>query len=161
VKLLPYTLYLLLIALDQTILKDILAIYGVSINVTALLVLSVALYKSEVTAIWFGFAAGLIMAAGRSATIGWHVGLLAFIGVTAFHIRERLNLDSLYAKLLLIFGGTLLHNILVLLIDQTEGFIFLLWANAVPGAVYTSLVALVFFAVKERMVTYQKIREIF
>jgi hypothetical protein len=87
--------------------------------------------------------------------------VLAFVGLTAFHVRERLNLDSLLAKLLLMFGGIFFHNIAVLIIDQAGGFLYLLGANALPGAVYTSLLALLFFGFKEGLFTYQRLKAIF
>jgi len=60
----PYLIYLLLVALHVVILKDVTTIYTVPLNLSAFLVLAVTLYKDDMTAIWFGFFAGLVMAAG-------------------------------------------------------------------------------------------------
>ena len=160
-RVIPYFLYLLLIALHQVILSDVTSVYGVTINLAAFLVLAVAVYKTEVAATWFGFAAGVTVAAGLPLQMGWHALVLVVLGMAAFHVRERLNLDSLYAKLLLMFGGILLHNVFVILINQADGFLFLLWSSALPGAAYTCLVALVYFAFKDGLITYQKLETIF
>ncbi len=157
----PYLLYLLLIALHQVVFKDVTGIVTASLNLTALLVLAVALYKTELVAMWFGFAAGLVMAAGAPSLVGWQAIFLGAIGLAAFHIKERLNLDSLTAKLLLVFGGVLAHNILTLILGGADGFLFLLWSAALAGAVYTTLIGLVFFLFKEGRVTYARIRELF
>ena len=160
-RLIPYILYLLLIALHQVILADVTSVYGATINLAAFLVLAVAVYKTEVAVAWFGFAAGIMLAAGLPLQMGWHALVLVVLGMAAFHVRERLNLDSLYAKLLLMFVGILLHNVLVILISQANGFLYLLWSSALPGAIYTSLVAMVYFAFKEGLITYQRLKTIF
>jgi len=160
-KAIPYVFYLALIAMHQVIWRDVTSIFGVTINLTAFLVIAVALYKTETIAAWFGFGAGLLLAAGRPDVIGWHALILAFLGLTAFHVRERLNLDSLYAKMLLVASGVLLHNILETLVDQTQGLLYLLWSSAIPGALYTCILALLFFSIKEGHITIQKLKAIF
>ncbi|HUV30997.1 MAG TPA: rod shape-determining protein MreD [Acidobacteriota bacterium] len=160
-RLIPYILYLFVLGMHEVIWRDVTSIFGVSINLAAFLVMAVTLYKSDVISVWFGFAAGLVLAAGLPQSFGWHALALALVAQVAYTVRARLNLDSLFAKLLLMFCGILLHNVLVLLIDQAGGFPYLLFANALTGAVYTSILAMLFFAFKEGLVTYQKLKAIF
>ncbi len=160
-KLIPYLVYLLLIAMHEVIWRDVTAIHGVTINLAAFLVLAVALYKSELTVVWFGFFAGLILAAGMPDRLGWHALALSAVAFTAFHVRERINLKSPFAKFLLMLGGLFLHNVLVVLINQSGGFLYLVWHSALTGAVYTSILTLLFFAFKDGYVTVRKIRDIF
>ena len=157
----PYLLYLLLIAMHQVIWRDVTSIFGVAINITAFIVVLVALYKTEMIAVWFGFLAGVVMAAGNPAMTGWHAFALAVLGLVAYHVSERLNLESLYARLLLVSCIVLIHNFLKLLIDQTGDLFYLLWTSVITGAVYTTILALLFFAIKERKITVQKLRAFF
>ncbi|UCC43871.1 MAG: rod shape-determining protein MreD [Candidatus Zixiibacteriota bacterium] len=157
----PYILYLFLIAMHEVIWRDVTSIYGVSINFTAFVVVAVAIYKSEMIALWFGFLAGLMMAAGLPHSFGLHAVILTIIGLSAYHVRRLLNLDSIYAKLLLMLAGILVHNVLRVLVDQADGFIYLLWSSVLPGAVYTAAMTWFFFALKEGLITYKKLRAIF
>ena len=160
-KLIPFILYLLLIAVHEVMIREATTIYSAAINLPGFLVLAVAIYKPEIVSIWFGFAAGLVMAAGRPDLFGWHALTMAALGLVTFHFRERLNLESLYSKLVLIFGGVLLHNSLLLTINGGGGFLYLWLVSALPGAVYTAAVGWIFFLVKEKKITYEKAKAIF
>jgi cell shape-determining protein MreD len=95
------------------------------------------------------------------AQLGWHGLIMAGLALVACRVRERLNLDSLRARLLLVLGGLLTHNVIVLLISQADGFLINVFTYALAGAVYTTLLAWFFFLVKERIITVEKIRTIF
>jgi rod shape-determining protein MreD len=161
VRLLPYILYLILIAMHQVFMRDLTAIAGSRIDLAALIVLAVALYKSEVITLWFGLFAGIVMAAATPATMGWHGLFLALVGVTAFHLREKLNLESFYSKILFMFGGVVVHTIGTLIIERTDGVLVRIWTNALPDAVYTTIVALAFLLFKDGVITYRKFKSIF
>ncbi len=160
-RVIPFILYLLLIAAHEVIVRDVTTIYSATIDLPGLLVLAVAIYKPEVVCTWFGFAAGLVMAAGRPDLFGWHALMMAAMGMATYHFRERLNLESLYSKLVLIFGGVLVHGTLVLAVNGGAGFVYLWLTNALPNAVYTAAVGLVFFLFKEKKITFQKIKAVF
>ncbi|HOD66114.1 MAG TPA: rod shape-determining protein MreD [candidate division Zixibacteria bacterium] len=157
----PYLLYLLLVAFHEVILRDLTAIYGVTINLPVLLVLGVALYKPEAAALWFGFAAGLAASAARPELSGWYALLTAGLAAAAWHVRERLNLEALLSKLLLVFLGVLAYNLVAAAVGGLEGYWFHVYRLQIPGAVYTALVAWVFFLFKERRVTAQKLKAMF
>jgi len=161
-RVIPFILYLFLIAADQVMLKEFTAVYSAQINVAALLVLAVAVYKQELVAARFGLAAGLVLAAGHPALMGWQALWLVGLGLLAFHTREQLNLESLYARLLLVLGGVIVHNLLVLVTTSgiTE-FWYSLITTVLPGAVYTTLVAWLFFLFKEGRITWAKVRALF
>ncbi|MCK4373445.1 MAG: hypothetical protein KAW61_09865 [candidate division Zixibacteria bacterium] len=160
-RVIPFILYLLLIALHEVMLRDITTVFTAEINLAALIALTVAVYKPELVTTWFGFAAGLVLAAGMPDLIGWHALWLAGLGLLAYHTRERLNLDSLYAKLLLLLGGIFLHNVMVLITFGAEDFLFLLVTAALPGAVYTTLIGWLFFLIKEGRITWTRIKALF
>ncbi len=157
----PYILYLLLIAMHVVILRDVTTIFGAAINLPALIVLMVALYKEDTPAIWFGFLAGMVASAGLPFRMGWHALVMAAVALAASQVKIRLNLDSLKAKLLLVAGGVFVHNVAVLVIDQGMGVFSPLILSAVTGAIYTSVIAWLFFLLKEGIVTTQKIKSIF
>jgi cell shape-determining protein MreD len=160
-RLIPYLLYLLLVGLHQVILKDVTMIYNAAINVPAFLVLAIAIYKSETSATWFGFLVGVVLAGGMHYRIGWHALILASLALATFHFRQRLNLDSMYSRVMLITGGVFVYNILALVVDQPDAFIYQLWSNALLGAVYTALVVWGFFLFKDGKITFQKLKAIF
>ncbi|MEW5796855.1 MAG: hypothetical protein AB1772_10920 [Candidatus Zixiibacteriota bacterium] len=158
----PYVIYLIIIALHAVILQGITSIYTASLNLPAFIVLAVGLYKEDIPATWFGFAAGLVAFAGAPPTqLGWHGLIMAGLALGARRVRERLNLESLKARLLVVFGGLVIHNVIVLLISQADAFLINLLRYALAGAVYTSLIAWLFFLVKERVITVEKVKAIF
>lgn len=161
IRLLPFVLYLLLIALHQEILRQGTSILSAEINLPAFLVIAVAIYKSELVSGWFGFAAGLVTAAGEPGLLGWQALAMSMLGIAAFHVHRRFNVESLYAKLLLIVAGVLLHNIFSILVRGGEAFFYLLLDSAFPGAVYTMIIAWGFFLLKEKKITFQKVKAIF
>jgi hypothetical protein len=161
VKIIAYIIYLLLIGLHVVVLRDMTGILGVVINLPAALVLLVALYKNEVSATWFGFAAGLVAAAGVPGRMGWYALLMAVLALAACFVKERLNLDSLKARLLLVLGGVFVHNAAVLVISRADSFLILVASSALTGAIYTTLIAWLFFLMKEGRLTVEKIKSIF
>ncbi len=158
----PYILYLLLVGLHGVVLDEVTVIWSAHLNLPAFLVLAVALYKDDIPATWFGFFVGLVAAAGGPpAQLGWQTLFMAALALAASYVRERLNLDSLKAKLLLMFGGILVHNVGLLIISQTDGLFTHLITTALTGTVYTTVVAWLFFLVKERRLTMARIKALF
>ncbi len=158
----PYLIYLLLVALHVVILKDVTTIYAVPLNLSAFLVLAVTLYKDDVTAIWFGFFAGLVMAAsGPPSQLGWQALVMASLALVGCYVKVRLNLDSLKAKLIFVLGGIFLHNLAVLIISRTDGFFFYVVSYAITGAIYTTVIAWFFFMIKEKRITAARVKALF
>jgi hypothetical protein len=162
VRVIPYLIYLLLIAFHVVILQDATSIYTAFLNLPALIVLVVAIYKDDLPATWFGFVAGLVAFAGGPPTqLGWQGLLMGALALIACQVRDRLNLESLRAKLMLVAGGILAHNTVVLLISRADGFLLSLATFVLAGAVYTSVAAWLFFLFKERVITIDRIKAIF
>ena len=160
-RVIPYILYALLIGFHQVILKDLVGIAEFTFNIPVLVVLLVALYKDETIAMWFGFAAGLTMSAGEPLLLGWNGLIMAVLGLAGFHVRQRLNLDSLYSKLLMVLGGVFLYNLIWTLVGGAAGFFHLLWAEVLFGTLYTGFFAWLFFLFKEKIITWQRTKELF
>ena len=160
-RLIPFLLYLWLVGFYQVILGEVVSIYGVTINLPALIVLLVGLYKSELDSCWFGFLVGLVAYAGATDMLGWYAFVMALIGYFAYHARARINLDSIYSKLLLVLAGVFVHNVIVLIISKSDSVLVLLATKALTGALYTTIIAWVYFLVKDGKVTFQKFKAIF
>lgn len=160
-RLIPYLAYLLLIACHQVILSDLTSMFGVKLSLTAFLVIAVAINKSEMTSLWFGFAAGLTLLAGFPELMGVGGLVTAMLGLAAYHARERLNLDSLYSKLLLVLGGLIIYNACLLLVKDWTSFFHLFLVSALPNAIYTTLLSWLFFLMQDGRLTYRKIRSVF
>ncbi|KAA3635155.1 MAG: hypothetical protein DWP97_05330 [Calditrichaeota bacterium] len=160
-KYIPYLLYFWLIAMHQVFLSDVTSIFGVKINLPLLIVALVAVYKEEIEILWFGFFVGLIGFQGANDYMIWQVLMVTVIGVVTYHFKERLNLESLFARLILVFSVILVHNIFTLLLELNEGFFNTLFVNALPSAVYTTIFGWIFFLIKNDRLTYKKIKSIF
>jgi len=161
VRVLPYLIYLLLLAGHVVIFRELTSIWGATINLAAFMVLAVSLYKSELIAAWFGLAVGILLAAQSPQLMGWHAVSLAALGVLGYHVKDQLNLDSLYTRLLFILGGVFLHSIAEIIITGGGQILYRLGTNALPSAVYTVVVAIVFFLFKDGVITYRKFKSIF
>ena len=161
IRIIPYILYLLLISFHDVILDDATRIFNASIHLSTLFVFAVALYKSEITATWFGFAVGIVTSAEVPQMMGWHAFLLACLAVLAYQVRQRLNLESIYSRILVIAGGVLVVGLINLLLESFDSFFYLIWGRVLLGTIYTSLVAWIFFMFKDGRITYQKIKAIF
>jgi len=160
-RIVPFILYLLLIAFYQVVLYNPTAIHGITMNIAGLTVLFVALYKPELTATWFGFFAGIVLASGEPGQIGWQAASLAGLGLVAFHVREKLNLDSLLAKVLLVFIGIVIHNFLSWIIDPSLRQFALFLPFVLGGALYTTVISIFFFFIRDGLITRRKIQQLF
>jgi hypothetical protein len=160
-SIIPYFLYLVLIAFHEVILQGATSIRGVSINLPAILVFTVALHKSESATAWFAFFTAIVMCAGTPLTMGWNALGLVVLSVTIYHAREQLNLDSMAAKLILLIAGVLAHNILNIAINQPSDFGYQLWRIALTGTLYTGGVAYLLYAFFARMTSGRRARTLF
>ncbi len=160
-KFIPYFLYFWIIAMHQVFLADVTSIFGAKINLAVLIVLLVSMYKSEITSVWFGLCVGIIGYAGITELSPWHVLVMASIALAAFHIKEKMNLDSLLARVSFIFCGVLVHNIIVLVLEVNDGFLIYVVRYALPGAIYTTIIGTIFFLIKDGVFTFDKTKSIF
>jgi rod shape-determining protein MreD len=161
IRVIPFLLYLWLVSLHQVLLGEAVTIYGVGINLPALVVLLVGLHKSELDACWFGFMVGLVAYVGTDNMTGWHALVMTLIGYLAYHARSRVNLESLWSRLLLVFAGVAVHNIVMLAMGRSDAVLFLLVTRALTGALYTTIIAWIFFLFSEGKITFQKFKAIF
>jgi rod shape-determining protein MreD len=161
IRLVPFLLYLWLIGLHQVFLAEFTSIYGIEINLPALLVLLVAIYKSELDSCWFGFLVGFVAQAGFSSMTGWYALSMALIGLLAYHVRVRINLENLLSRLAVVFSGVFIHSAILLILSGSDQWLYQLFTQALLGAMYTTLVGWAFFLIKEGKITFRKFKAIF
>lgn len=163
-SIIPYVLYLLLIACYRTLLSGLLSIGQAQIDLAALIVLLTALNKSDMEAVWFGVVAGLIYDAPDPSRLGVHALIFAVMAAATSQAKERLNLDSIQSRMILILGGLIFYSIPYTLIYPTSGtseFFQLLWKAALPSIAYTAALAWIYFMLQSGRLSYARIRSIF
>jgi len=161
---LPYLLYLLLIAFYRTNLIGLFSIGSAEIYLTALIVLLVALNKDYLTTLWFSFAAGLIYDAPDPSHLGVHMLILIVLGLAASHAKERLNLDSITSRLLLILSGLFVYSLPYTLIYATSGtteFFRLLIRVAIPSVLYSTVLGWGYFMIQTGRLSFARLKSIF
>ena len=161
ISLLPYIFYCFLIGFHQIILKDITALYAFEINLPALIVVLIAMHKTEIPAVWFGFTAGIIVATVSPELMGWHALFLAVIAYVTSHLSERMNLESFFTRITIVVAAIFLHSAFTEILLQSEAFYDLLILSILPGTIYTSLVASVYFLLEDGKFSIEKLKESF
>jgi rod shape-determining protein MreD len=163
-RVIPYVVYLLLIACYRTLLAGVLSIGQAHIDLAALIVLLLALNKEEKETVWFALAAGLIYDAPDPSRLGVHALIFTVMAVMALQARERLNLDSIQSRLILVLAGLVFYSIPYTLIYPTSGsseFFRSLWSAALPSIVYSAILAWIFFMAQSGRLSFARIRSIF
>lgn len=160
-RVIPYIVYLVLIGFHQELTGSLLAIGRTHLDLTALLVSLVALYKEDREAVWFAFAAAIVFSAEKSPWIGLHALVLTLTAMTISRIKFRLNLASQHARLLVVIGAVLIHETLVAYWWGREEFYWEFLTTALPSTAYTSVWAWLFFKIKDGQLTWTRIKEMF
>ena len=151
----------MLIGFHRVILADLTSVDDIEINLTALLVAALALYKSDIEVAWAAFVLGLVSAASQPDLMGWHALGLLFISQAVSRSTKKLNLDSIWSRVGVIAAAVLVHNILLSSFEGMSGLFERIVIHALPGVIYTSFAAWLFFLIKDRKITTKKVREIF
>ncbi|UCD16740.1 MAG: hypothetical protein JSV44_09810, partial [Candidatus Zixiibacteriota bacterium] len=136
-KVIPYILYIYLLGFHITILSRVTAIYGITIDLTALLVALIALRKNDLTAVWFALAAGIVAGTVRLDLMPWEMLFLAGIALAIHRCSTRMNLESISSRMLLLGGALLIHQLLISVVVSTADFLNILLRLILPGTIYT------------------------
>lgn len=163
-RIVPYLLYLFLIAFDRTVLAGLMAIGPAQVYTAALLVLLVALHKPYTTALWFGVAAGIVFGAADPSRMGIQMLVLAFLGAALAQLKMRFNLDSLRSRFLLIVGGLVLYAGPHTLFFTTAGsgdVGYALLRAALPSVAYSAAIAWFFFMIQTGRLSLAGLKALF
>jgi len=160
-RIIPYILYLFLLAFHLTIVKDITVIYGAFIDFTVLMVALVALYKGESTALWFAVCVGIIAGSVRLSLMPWEMLLLVIPAFVINQISARINLESMTSRLMIVGLFLFLHQAVIELVVSTEGYLFLLYASVLPTTIYSLVVGWIIFQMLDGHITWKKVKTLF
>lgn len=163
-RLIPYILYLFLIALWRTLLVDVFSIGTAHVYLAALIVVLVALNKDYQTSLWFGFTVGVLYDAPDPAHFGVQMLVLSLLGMATAQTRERFNLESLKSLTLLVMVGVLIFSIPHMLIYGTSGtseFWGLLFRVTLPSVLYTTAIGWLFFMLQSGRISFHKFKSLF
>ncbi len=157
-KIIPYIIYLYLLAFHYTILSDLVSIYGVTVDLTVLMVTFVAIYKDELTAFWFAITVGIVVGTLRLDLMPWEILFLTGFAVLINHISTRVNLSSMTARLTILAAFLIVHGTLVMLLISGESFLFLMYRYVLPSTVYSLIPGWIFFLIKDDRLTWNEIK---
>lgn len=160
-KVIPYILYLFLLAFHLVITRDITVIYGAEIDLAVLIITLIALYKSETTTLWFAVCAGIISGSIRLDLMPWEVLSLALPALAVHQIGTRINLESVTSRLILMAGFLLIHQSVITLVISSSDFLTLIYRTILPGAVYTLIIGGIAFQMLDGRITWKKIKSLF
>lgn len=160
-KVIPYLLYLYILAIYSTILSDIISIYDVTIDLAAVMVGLIALYKSESVAVWFSLMAAFVVGIPRLELVPWEIVVLAISALIVNRASNRVNLEAVSSRLLMLAGLVLVHGTIMALLTSGGELVYMVYRMVLPGTVYSLLLGWLFFLFKDGHITWGKIKAIF
>lgn len=160
-RFIPYILYLFLLALYLTILRDITYICGTQIDLAVLMAALVALYKSEMTTFWFAVCIAIISGTPLLDLLPWEMIILVIPALIVNQISARINLESLTSRLILVAGYLLIHQAVLTLIVAGNDFFILLYKSILPTMVYSLVIGWLIFQILDGRITWKKTKALF
>ncbi len=157
-RIILYIFYLYILAFYNTILGDMISIYGVTIDLAGLLVILIAIYRGETTALWFAIGTAVITSTQRLDLMPWEMFSLCAVAVTAKQIGTRINLDSIPSRLIIIISLLLVHNIVITLAISSDEFVYVLYRYMLPGAGYTLLLGWLLLLIGDGLISVRKVK---
>jgi hypothetical protein len=119
----------------------------------------IGLYKSEVTALWFAVAAGIVVGSQSLNLMPWEILILTAGAIFANQVKTRVNLESITSKILVIGALVLTHQIFYAIVSGNV--LIALYKDVIPTVIYTLIIGWLFFQVKDGHITWQKIKALF
>jgi len=157
-RIIPYIIYLYLLAFHYTILSDLVSIYGATIDLAVLMVTIVSIYKSEMTAFWFAVAVGIVAGTLRLDLMPWEILFLTGFAVLVNNLSTRVNISSITARILILAGFLIVHQTLVIVLISGESFIYLVYRYILPSTIYSLIPGWIFFLIKDERLTWKEIK---
>ena len=155
-KIITYILFLFLLAFHRTILSEVTSIYGAIIDLSAMMVALIGIYKSESTALWFAMAVAIVSGSQNLELMPWEMLILGFCALMANQVSNRVNLESMTSRVMIIAAVVFIHRLILLVVISPELIIYLLYRDILPCMIYTVIVSWVFFHVKDSKITFGK-----
>lgn len=160
-RVIPYILYLYLLAFHYTILSGVVAVWGVTVDLTALMVILVGLYKSETTALWFAVGAAVVSGTLRLDLMPWELFLLGSTALVVSRVSIKMNLESITSRLIILGGFLFIHQLAITLLTSPDDIVFMLYRSIVPCTLYSLIIGWFYFQFKDGRITWQKVKSLF
>jgi len=160
-RIIPYILYLFLLAFHLTIFKQITSAYGGLIDLSVIMIALVALYRSETTTLWFAVCAAVIAGSPRLDMMPWELLMLVIPALVVNQISVRINLESITSRLIIVGGFLLVHQAFSALIISARDFFYLMYSSVLPTLIYSMIVAWIIFLFIDGRITWKKIKALF
>jgi len=146
---------ILLIALALLVQSTVLgrvAMYGVRPDLAMLVLLYLTSTVEPVEIILYGFFIGFLQDVYSPEYLGYNALTMSLVGYALGFIKERITVERGPVRLLVTFLTCLVHDALYLSLYSHLQFsillnLFLRWS--IPGAVYTSVLSVIFITVWE------------
>jgi len=160
-KIIPYIIYLYLIAFHYTILSEIVDIYQITFDLAAVIVGLIAMYRSESVALWFALAAAVVAGSRNPELIPWEILLLGGTAVVVNQVSLRVNLESIASRLFIIGGLVFVHVLAVDLLVSRADVLFSIYRHILPTVLYSLVVLWILFLIIDKKLTWPKIKSLF
>jgi hypothetical protein len=160
-KIIPYLFYLYVLAIYNTILSDIISIYDVTIDLAAVMVGLIALYKSESVAVWFSLMAAFVVGTPRLELVPWEMVVLAISALIINRASNRINLEAVSSRLLMLAALILVHGTIMALLTSRGELVYMVYRMVLPVTAYSLLLGWLFFLFKDGHITWKKMKAIF
>ncbi|NKB71334.1 MAG: rod shape-determining protein MreD [Candidatus Latescibacteria bacterium] len=146
-RILRYSLLLILALILQTTWVPAVAVFGIQPELVLLALVMIGLAAGPFEATLFGFGIGLIQDAYMPDNFGLNALVNSIIGFTVGWGRVRIVAESFYVQVVLVVGATLVQGLLVLIGDSQKGWgeipffwvRYILWNALYNGAVMALL----------------------
>jgi hypothetical protein len=149
------------LAFHYSILSGITSIYGVRIDLVALIVALVALYKREMAVLWFSLSAAIVAGTSNLEIMYWEMILLAGSGLIINQISTRINLESMTSRVLILAGFLLIHNIFITFLISSADVLFQTYRVILPSTLYSLIIGWFILQIKDGKITWRKTKELF
>ncbi len=151
-----YIIGLIIIVLYQVVVAHRISISGFEADLALIFTIWVALVHGHKPGAYFGFIAGILIGVLNPLELGWAALLLTILGYTAGTISNKLEIDPMPIKGLILFISALAFNLFMLLFTKFElilvnpNFVF---AHSLFPALYSAILGLVvFYLIRYRFV---------
>jgi hypothetical protein len=140
-----YIFSIIFVLFFQIIVAPRIAISGVTVDMALIISMWIALVKPPRTALLFGFACGAFVGIISPSDFGWAALLLAFFGLGLAYIKEKLVMESMPLRFLMLLIVSSIYTFVFLAFSRFDmlagdfGYIFL---HTIFTALYTTAVGI-------------------
>jgi cell shape-determining protein MreD len=122
------------------------------------MVVMVAMYKDEITSLWFAISVGIVAGTLRFELMPWEILILAGMAILISYISTRVDLGAITSRLIILGGFILIHISVITLLSSNESFVYMIYRYILPSTIYTLVPGWLFFLIIDGRITREKIR---